>query len=171
MKTLFTLIALVCSAIIAVGQSQSNQKVSSLLIIGNMNAAQNNSENGLVSGKYSSDWELKGSWDQVDIFTKYCDCSDPANGFFPENILFKVTNKTDRRIYLYWNYSVAYGGTPTTASNDENLVQITLEPGQSLEGTCDNRHQNKLGVFVRYIGQEPVLSSLILKDINIFNLN
>jgi len=171
MKTLITLIALVCSAIIAVGQSQSDQKVTSLLIIEKVNAAQNNSESGLFSGNYSSDWELKGSLGQVDIFIKYCDCSDPENGFYPEKILFKVTNKSDRRIYLYWNYSVLYGDTPTNASKDENLVQITLEPNQSLEGTCDNMPQTKLGVFVRYIGQEPVLSSLILKDINIFNLN
>jgi hypothetical protein len=132
--------------------------------------AQNNSESGLLSGNYSADWELKGSFDQVDIFTKYCDCSDPANGFFPEKILFKVTNKTGQKIYLHWNYETAYGVNPSSVAGDENLVQITLEPNQSLEGTCSN-HQARMDVFVRFIGQQPVLSSLILKDINIFNLN
>lgn len=133
--------------------------------------AQNNLVEALQAGNYSNDWELAETFEQVDIYMKYSDCSDPSNGFYPEQMLFKVTNKTNDRIYLYWEYETMYGDIPSTSSADERLVQIQLEPNQTIEGSCNTIHEYKLGVFVRYIGQEPVLSSLFLRNINIYKLN
>ena len=143
----------------------------SLLLVGFGVFGQNNLVADLIPGNYSSDWELKVSAEKIDIFTKYADCSDPSNGFYPEQVLFKVINKTDQNIYVYWEYETAYDGVPSTSSADERLVQIQLEPTQTLEGACNTIHETKLGVFVRYIGQQPVLSSLILSNLNIYNLN
>ncbi len=142
-----------------------------LMILGISLFSQNNLVVDLVPGNYSTDWELKISADQLDIYSKYSDCSDPANGFYPEQILVKVTNKTSQKIYVYWEYETAYDGVPSTSSADERLVQIQLEPNQTLEGTCHSIHEKKLGVFVRYIGQQPVLSTLTLSNMNIYNLN
>lgn len=133
--------------------------------------SQNNLVADLVPGNYTNDWELSQSFEKVDIFIKYSDCSDPANGFYPEQLLIKVTNKTNQKVYLYWEYEKAYDGIASSSSADERLVQIQLEPNQTIEGACNNIHENRLGVFVRFIGKQPVLSSLILSNINIYNLN
>jgi hypothetical protein len=133
--------------------------------------SQNNLVADLVPGNYTNDWELSQSFEKVDIFTKYSDCSDPTNGFYPEQLLIKVTNKTNQKVYLYWEYETAYDGVTSSSSTDERLVQIQLEPKQTIEGSCKNLHENRLGVFVRYIGKQPVLNSLILSNINIYKLN
>lgn len=143
----------------------------SLLLVGLGVFGQNNLIADLIPGNYSDNWELSASFDQVDIYIKYSDCSDPDTGFYPEQILFKVTNKTSDKIYLYWEYETAYDGIPSTSSVNERLVQVQLEPNQTLEGACNNIHENRLGVFVRYLGQQPILSSLILGNINVYKLN
>ena len=117
-------------------------------------------------GEYNIDWELFKSTELVNIYYKYVDCSDPANGVYPEQILFKVENKTNNKIYVYWDYVLEYNNKPTNSSPDENLVQITLEANQSTEGSCDNLHKTKLGIFYRYKEHEHILTNFQLKDLS-----
>ena len=101
----------------------------------------------------------------------YVDCSDPANGVYPERILFKVENKTNNKIYVYWDYVLEYNNKPTNSSPDENLVQVTLEANQSIEGNCSNLHKTKLGIFYRYIEGEDVLTDFQFKNLSEHKLN
>lgn len=87
-------------------------------------------------GSYSIDWQIYESLDYVDVYYRYSDCSDPANGFYPEYILFKVVNKTDKKVYVYWDYTAQYDGNQDRVGDNENLVQIFLDPNQSIKGSA-----------------------------------
>ena len=140
-----------------------NRKNSLLLIIMlllniTLMAQSNSALVNIKPGEYDSVWKLFESTELVNIYFKYSDCSDPVNGVYPEQILFKVENKTNNKIYVYWDYLLEYNNKPPNSSADENLVQVTLEAMQSIEGNCTNMHQTKLGIFYRYIKGQDVLT-------------
>ncbi|WP_321997892.1 hypothetical protein [Draconibacterium orientale] len=125
----------------------------------------------ITPGEYSTDWELFESTELVNIYYMYVDCSDPVNGVYPEQILFKVENKTNSKIYVYWDYVLEYNNKPTKSSPDENLVQVTLDANQSTEGNCANLHKTKLGIFYRYIDGEDVLTDFQFQNLSEHKLN
>jgi len=132
-------------------------------------------ENEVISNleyeNYSQNWEIYESFELVDIFYRYSDCSDPVNGVYPEHLLFKVVNKTNKKIYVYWEFVLFYNNQPEQPAPDENLVQVHLGPNERLEGTCDNLHQTKLGVFFRYKEKETLLTDFQFNELNEFKLN
>jgi hypothetical protein len=119
------------------------------LSVNNLFAQTNKVISMMEPGRYQKDWQLYSSHEFASIFYKYSDCSDPANGFYPEYILFKVQNKTTSKIYLHWEFASEYDGVQGKSAPDENLVQVQLEANQSLEGDCRNLAKTKLGLFVR----------------------
>jgi hypothetical protein len=125
----------------------------------------------LVPGQYDSEWQLYRSYQLTDIFYKYSDCSNPANGFYPEYILFKVQNKTANKIYLYWEFTSEYDGIPGKPGSNENLVQVQLEANQSLEGNCGNLHDTKLGLFVRLKNQNQIITDFKLAGLKEYKLD
>jgi len=143
------------------------------LVLGVGVHAQTNSiiEN-ITYGEYNNDWQLYKSLELADIYFKYSDCSDPANGFYPEYILFKVQNKTANKIYIHWEFNTEYDGIPSKSSSDENLVQVKLEANQAMEGRCRNLAESKLGLFVRLKEQsQQKLTDFNLADLKEYKLN
>ncbi|WP_226389678.1 hypothetical protein [Penaeicola halotolerans] len=133
--------------------------------------AQQNIASTLQKGAYENEWVLKHQLSMVDIYTKYADCTTPGHSFSPEIILVKVINKTSSKVYVYWNYALGYDNQVLESGADENLVQVSLDPNQSVEGSCGNYLENKLGVFVRFKNQEEILTRLILEGIHESKLN
>jgi len=137
-----------------------------MLFASDAEAQEHNVLSEIELGNYMQEWKMLKTMELADIFYKYSDCSDPSNGVYPERILFKVVNKTDNKVYVYWEYLLEYDNQPANASPNENLVQVHLEPNQSLEGNCDNLHQTKLGIFFRYKDQQTILTDFQLDDLN-----
>jgi len=133
--------------------------------------AQLNIDQKVTKVEYTSDWVIYQSMELVNIYYKYSDCSDAANGFYPEYVLFKVENKTNEQVYVYWNYSVSINNEIVENSSHENLVQVFLAPNEIKEGECKNVWENKLGVIVGDKKSGKELSGFNLNDIKEFKLN
>ena len=142
-----------------------------LLFTAALQAQSNQVIANISPGEYSNNWELFKSTELVNIYYMYVDCSDPANGVYPEQILFKVENKTNSKIYVYWDYALEYNNKPTNSSPDENLVQVTLEANQSTEGSCDNLYKTKLGIFFRDKEHEHILTDFQFKNLSEYKLD
>jgi len=144
-----------------------------LVLGGSIQAQKNEVLSNMELGNYPTEWKLYKSVQFIDIYYKYSDCSDPSNGFYPEYILFKVKNKTDKKIYTYWEYTANYDDKPSMASPDENLVQVKLQPNEVIEGTCANYHKTRLGIFVRLKNRQNLglLTNFDLNEIKEFKLN
>jgi len=126
----------------------------------------------ITCGVYNNDWQLYKSLELADIYFKYSDCSDPANGFYPEYILFKVQNKTANKIQIQWDFNTEYNGIPSKSSSNENHVQVQLEANQAMEGRCRNLAESKLGLFVRLKAQsQQKLTDFNLVDLKEYKLN
>ena len=124
------------------------------------------------TGSYDSDWVLFKEDNLVKIYSKYTNCSDPANGVYPEQLLFRVENKTNRKVYVYWNWSISYNGKLVTkAESDEDLVQVTLESGEIAEGGCSNDEFFKLRIFVKDSkNNSSTLTDFAIVDFNSFEI-
>lgn len=101
---------------------------------------------------YTDTWQTFLVNDQIAVEYKYVDCSEPDNGIYPENLLFKVTNTSATKLYVMWDYYLVYNdGSIITSSEGsvENTVQLTLDSGTSIEGVCGPMDSNKLSVYVQ----------------------
>lgn len=118
---------------------------------------------------YSANWVPFMEDDKVAVLYKYSDCSDPLNGIYPEKVLFKVTNKTNSKVYVLWDYYIEYTDgniiAPKEGSN-ENTVQLTLLTNESAEGSCSATVGNKLHAFVR---MKDDANNVVLKDLHFEN--
>jgi hypothetical protein len=122
---------------------------------------------------YHSDWVTHHETDQIRILVKYSDCSDLQNGIYPEYLLFKVENLTNKEVYAYWTWSFAYNGKTTSVEgSDENLVQVRLQPGLSSEGSCVYDEFHKLKIYVQDKNDPSMsqLTSFSINDLNVFEL-
>ena len=109
----------------------------------------------------------------IRISVKYSDCSDPDNGVYPESLLFKVENLSARRIHAYWEWSFDYDGINTSKNeSDEELVKITMEGFQTIEGDCYDRSLNKFKIYVqdRISTQNSSLTDFSILELNVFEL-
>ena len=134
-------------------------------------AQQNKAVTNLELGDYANEWAIYESMEFVDILYRYSDCSDPANGFYPEYILFKIVNKTKNDVYVYWEYETEYNGVKSKAIPNENLVQVKLEPLQEIEGDCESLHETKLGIFVRLKNYDKSISDFKFIELKEYKLN
>jgi len=142
-----------------------------LVGISSIFAQQNKAIANMELGSYANDWKMYETMKFVDIFYRYSDCSDPVNGFYPEYILFKVVNKTKKDIYVYWEYEAEYNGEESKAIPNENLVQVQLQPLQTLEGNCKSINKTKLGIYVRMKNYDKVISDFKFIELKEFKLN
>lgn len=123
--------------------------------------------------EFTDNWIVLQEDDLVRISVKYSDCSDPANGFYPEYLLFKVENKSDTRIHTYWKWNFAYNGkTASKSESDEELVKLTLDGFKSVEGVCSHGSNDKLRLFVREREgrTNSILTDFSVTDFHVFKL-
>lgn len=93
--------------------------------------------NKISSQQYDQEWVVYLETDQVIIKTFYSDCSDPANGFYFEYLLFKVINKTSQHMVINWDWDYTYDNQPRhEESDDEISVSLRLMPSQELASSC-----------------------------------
>lgn len=101
-----------------------------------------------ISHDYSDDFELFKHMDDIDIYFKYADCGDPANGFYPEYLLFKLVNTSDQSQHVTWWWKLYYDGKLATDNyvSDEDKVELILNPGEIVQADCK---KNTLSIFVQ----------------------
>lgn len=122
---------------------------------------------------FQSEWSVYYQDDVIRISMKYSDCSDPANGIYPEYLLFKVDNKTSNRIHAYWEWSFEYDGKKMSKNEgDEELVKVTLEGMESFEASCKNDDNKKLRIYVQDKMRitSSALTDFAVVDLHVFEL-
>ncbi len=129
--------------------------------------------NQIRNQDFQTEWSEYYQDDVIRISVKYSDCSDPANGIYPEYLLFKVENKTANRIHAYWEWSFDYDGKRMSKNeSDEELVKVTLEGKESMEASCSNDENKKLRIYVqdRMRITSSALTNFAVVDLNVFEL-
>lgn len=125
--------------------------------------------NKIQNRTYSSDWEPLLENEKITVFTKYADCSQPAQGFHFEYLLFKVENKTSDKLYINWDFDYMYDHKKRhEESDDEVSVNCVVEPMNSVEASCSSKENKHMRLFVRDKKKAGVQE---LTDFSITNLN
>lgn len=122
---------------------------------------------------FQTEWSEYYQDDVIKISVKYSDCSDPANGIYPEYLLFKVDNKSNQRVHAYWEWSFDYDGKKMSKNeSDEELVKVTLEGLESLEASCKNDENKKLRIYVQDKMRitSSALTDFAMVELNVFEL-
>jgi len=124
--------------------------------------------NKISTHQYGHEWVTYLETDQVIIKTLYSDCSDPANGFYFEYLLFKVINKTSQNIVVKWDWGYTYNNQPRPEESDDEIsVSLNLMALKAHESSC-GAGGNLLKLFVR---DKSIDSSNVLTSFSINNLN
>ena len=115
---------------------------------------------------YSDDFVLFKHLDDIDIYYRYADCGDPANGFYPEYLLFKLVNRSDQSQRVTWWWKLHYNGKLATDDyiSDEDKVEVILKPAEILQADC---RQKELSIFVQTYNN---VSYSVLTDYSLHNL-
>ena len=124
--------------------------------------------NSIKTQNYQVNWSVYLENDDILIEWKYSDCSDPKNGYFPEYILFKITNKTSKKLSVEWDWFYEYAGIVQSSEIlDEDHVKMTLEAQEAKEGQCTHSNLNHLRMYVR---NQKAKNPTPLTDFNFNNL-
>ena len=123
--------------------------------------------------EFQTEWSVYYQDDVIRISLKYSDCSDPANGIYPEYLLFKIENLTAGRVHAYREWSFDYDGRRMSKNDtDEELVKVTLEGMEILEASCSNDENKKLRIYVQDKMRitSSALTDFALIELNVFEL-
>jgi hypothetical protein len=105
-------------------------------------------EKGIIN---PTTWQLYFSDGGVEVNYKFQDC-DYNSGLDEQNVLLKFTNTTSNTLELKWNIELYYDGVCKTCGNTtEYSRELTIEPGQSLEGVCARETDMRLKIFSKFI--------------------
>jgi hypothetical protein len=104
----------------------------------------------IKSQVYSDDWELLEENDNIIIYAKYSDCSQPEQGFNFEYLLFKIVNKTSNPVHVLWDFDYSYNHRPRhDESDDEVMISVTIDPNEKVETSCSSTENKRMRLFVR----------------------
>lgn len=99
-------------------------------------------------------WQKVFSDNGVEFFSRKTECHDVQNGIHEEYFLIQIHNISNNAINLKWNYHLWNNETCINCKeniSDIKFFEITLQPGESVEGTCDNKAQKGLLIFSRFL--------------------
>lgn len=116
------------------------------LFFSNLTFAQN-SEN-------QTEWKLYKEVTGLQIFSSNLDCNDNQNGIHNRFVNFQFINTTTETIDISWQYEFWYNEKCTTCDKPatlENTYKITLTPGESVDGDCNNTSSSGLKIFSSFI--------------------
>jgi len=118
----------------------------------------------LTTGVYAgSDWKLYYENSSVKIYYSYTECHDVANGLHQEKVILKFENLTGQKQQITFSKLLKYSTGKETSTDVD--YQLVLNPGQVLEGDCDNRDK-ALYIFSKMLeNPQSILQKFDLKNI------
>jgi hypothetical protein len=102
----------------------------------------------------SGSWKLYKEITGLQIFSKELSCNDDQNGIHQQFIIFQFVNSTSEQMNISWQKETWYDEKCTTCdkpANNENTYHLTLEPGESIEATCDKNSPSGLKIFSNFL--------------------
>jgi hypothetical protein len=101
-----------------------------------------------------TNWKLYKEITGLQIYTQEIACHDDQNGIHQQFIVFQFINTTSYTMNVSWQKELWYNDICQTCgkpSNNENTFNITLAPGESLEGNCDKTSHSGLKIFSNFL--------------------
>lgn len=113
-----------------------------------------------------NNWQNYYSNDAISIEFKYAECHNPAKGIHHENVLLRITNKTNQELTAAYYLQRIYNGKEVKA--DVSNFTFSLTASTSIESSCDELREG-LYVFSRILDLKAnsVLNSFDLKNLTI----
>lgn len=119
----------------------------------------------LVVFTYAADeWTNYYSDNSVQVFYRYTDCRNEADGIHQQKVVFKFVNLTGKAIAISFNKQLFYSNQKQ--SGDDMPFQLTLPPKQSVEGSC-NEKDKALFSFVKHLNMDGAQ----LQDFKLTNIS
>ncbi|MCG3165206.1 MAG: hypothetical protein POELPBGB_00968 [Bacteroidia bacterium] len=122
----------------------------------------------VASFSYSqnNEWKNYFSNNEVSIEFKYTECHNPSKGIHHENVLLRITNKTNNELVAAYYLQRIYNGKEVKA--DVSNFTFSLTANTSIESSCDELKEG-LYVFSRILDLKAnsVLNSFDLKNLTI----
>lgn len=122
---------------------------------------------------FQKEWTVYHEDDLVSIYVKYSDCSDPANGIYPEYLLFKVENKTTQPVKVSWNWAFSYDGrVMSNGASEEEHVTLNLPGFASEEASCGGNDSKRLRLYVQdvHLNSNSVLTTFDFMNLSVVKL-
>jgi len=117
-------------------------------------------------------WKLFKESNGVMIYQMDKIWEDPSEGINQEMVLLKFVNTTDQKLHVEW-YEVRWQGDNCRNcdfyKDAEYKHELTLDPGESIEGKCSFDSPDGLSIFKRFIERDSVepLSKFELRDLSV----
>lgn len=104
--------------------------------------------------------------EQVNISSMYTECHQPSKGLHHENVLLRITNKTNAELTVAYHLKRVYNGKEVKA--DVSDYTFTVPANRTLESSCDNLTEG-LYVFSRILDvkAKSILNAFELENITI----
>ena len=102
-----------------------------------------------------------------------CNSTDEMGYHNTKIVVFRFTNKTNKKVKVSWSNRLFYNGECTTCKNEEHPEHahfVELEPNSTVEGSCDKRDSN-LTIPSNFIIKYPGMSDTKLTNFELINLN
>ncbi|MES2588990.1 MAG: hypothetical protein V4622_08420 [Bacteroidota bacterium] len=117
----------------------------------------------------SKEWQSLFNNDLVNINYRYSECNLIQDAINKEEYYLQIQNLSNETLTLSWDLELIYGDKCFNCygENDELKFELTLNPNESIEGSCGERNQYKLNIFSKFLDGK---SQAKLSDFNIKNL-
>ncbi len=117
-----------------------------------------------------SEWTIIEQVNGVDISYKVEDIHDLHNGIHAQFIFIQATNTTTEKMSIHWSNVVWVDNNKIVNNSSENDVNLTIEAGNSIEGTYDSRSKNPNLLFqIKFLNytDKAELTKFVLKQITV----
>lgn len=121
----------------------------------------------VVSFAQNNEWKTYFTNNEVSIEFKYTECHYPAKGIHHENVLLRITNKTNSELSAAYYLQRIYNGKEVKADGSSEFT-FSIPAYNKMESSCEDL-QEGLYVFSRIIDLKAnsVLNSFELKNLTI----
>lgn len=95
-----------------------------------------------------NEWELVNADNGVEIYSQrvFCDIQEGLKPF--EYVVFKAINTSSEKLNVHLQFEIYFEeGCNGCQGKDETAADLVLNPGESIEGSCENL-ENKLAYYI-----------------------
>ncbi len=97
-------------------------------------------------------WTVTKDLELVTISQRIVNVSDEKNGIFKEYVQYKFKNKTNKQVFINWDFELKYSNSDKVHTNSGELYRATvLQPNQDFIPTYNLSNQKSFFVFNKFL--------------------
>ncbi|WP_397362764.1 hypothetical protein [Olleya sp. R77988] len=113
-------------------------------------------------------WKITQNLEHVIISQRTVEFNDDVNGVYKEYIQYKFKNKTDKQLFINWDFEFKYSHTSKANSGSDELYRaLVLEPNQNFIPDYYFSNQKSFFVFNKFLKSKI---DVHLESVNFKNL-